>query len=62
MARFNVTVLSRLGNAKYQYDHKSFPTMRDAIDYYEQNGGRVIEVKEMGVRLKPAQDEGGSHV
>lgn len=56
MPRFNVTVLSKSGNVKYMYDRKSFPTMRDAIDYYEQSGGRVIEVKEMGVRLKVAQE------
>lgn len=53
MKKFKVVVLARSGNAKYTYKG-SFPDMYSAVRYYETNGGRVIEIKEVGVRLKAA--------
>lgn len=47
---FKVVVFSASGKAKYTYQG-AFADIRDAINHYEANGGRVIEVKELGVRF-----------
>lgn len=51
MPRFKIVVLSRIGNAKYTYSQGSFSSMKEAIDHHEGMGGRVIEAKEMNVKL-----------
>lgn len=57
MARFKIVVLGKSGRTKYTYDRRCFKDIQQAITYYEQTGGRVIEAKELGVRLKPVSQE-----
>jgi hypothetical protein len=50
MKRFKIVVYNSLGRCKYTYFGK-YRTIAEVIDRYTTQCSRVIEVKEMGVRL-----------
>jgi hypothetical protein len=50
MRTFKVTVYNSVTRAKYFYRAR-FISIQMAIDHYSSETSRVVEVKEMGVRL-----------
>jgi hypothetical protein len=50
MKTFKITVYNSETRAKYHYKAR-FTSIQQAIDHYTRETARVVEVKEMGVRL-----------